>query len=239
MSNLLTPKNNTTSKNATTHGIYSSDVVLKWEDQSAFDGLHQALREEYDPQGASEEEAVFELASLHWKQRRLNTASQVASHRQTDATELTDASQDGWEGIADYLAKRDDNGVADGVWDMAKAQSEAARFVCETILKHVKGAIDPAEADADSTKAIEFEKLIILAKELNVIGSGMVVPMMHAIESGNLAQSTADRAYRPDIMEKELKLHAEISRQIDKVIKRLVILKEYKRLYSPKSINAK
>jgi len=79
ISSLLTTKNNTVSKNATTHGIYSSDVALKWEDQSAFDALHQALREEYDPQWASEEGAVFELASLHWKQRRFDLSPGISS----------------------------------------------------------------------------------------------------------------------------------------------------------------
>jgi hypothetical protein len=63
--------------------------------------------------------------------------------------------------------------------------------------------------------------------------------MMHAIESGNLFKADVEQAYRPDIMERELKLHAEISRQIEKVVKRLVMLQEYKRLYSRKSIEAK
>lgn len=237
MSNLLTTKNNTVSKNATTHGIYSSDVVLKWEDASAFDALHEALREEYDPQGASEEEAVFELASLHWKKRRLNVGSQLTFHRQPGASELADASKGGWEGVAEHL-KGDADNLRDGVRDMAKAQSEAARILCDMILKCVAQAFDPAEPNADTKNSVDIEKMITLAKEVNIVGSGFVVPVMHAIERGGLTQG-ADRAYRPDIMEKELKLHAEISRQIDKVIKRLVILREYKRHYSPKSINAK
>ena len=58
------------SKNALTHGFYASDVVLAWENRQEFDALLQAFRDEYCPDGVSEEAAVFDLASLHWKKRR-------------------------------------------------------------------------------------------------------------------------------------------------------------------------
>ena len=38
-------------------------------------------------------------------------------------------------------------------------------------------------------------------------------------------------------MEKELKIQAEVDRRIEKVLKRLVIIKEYKKQYRPKSVN--
>ena len=41
--------NSKPSKNAISHGFYSSDVVLPWENQQDFDDLLQALQDEYCP----------------------------------------------------------------------------------------------------------------------------------------------------------------------------------------------
>lgn len=59
--------NSKPSKNALSHGFYADEIVLPWEKQQEFDDLHEALRDEYCPDGVSEEAAVFDLASLHWK----------------------------------------------------------------------------------------------------------------------------------------------------------------------------
>ena len=40
-------------------------------------------------------------------------------------------------------------------------------------------------------------------------------------------------------MERELKLQADIDRRIEKALKRLVMIKEYKEFYLPKAIDAK
>jgi hypothetical protein len=62
--------------------------------------------------------------------------------------------------------------------------------------------------------------------------------MLRATEEFELKQNVVDQAYRPDIMEKELKLHAEIDRRIEKAMIRLARAKEYKKFYGAKSVNA-
>jgi hypothetical protein len=54
-------------KNAITHGLYSNSTVIDGEKLEDFEILLQAFRDEYDPEGVSEDAAVFELASLEWK----------------------------------------------------------------------------------------------------------------------------------------------------------------------------
>jgi len=66
------------SKNAVTHGFYATDVVLASENQQEFDDLLRAYQDEYCPGGVSEEAAVVELASLHWKKRRLEAGLKQA-----------------------------------------------------------------------------------------------------------------------------------------------------------------
>ena len=41
--------------------LYSKDVVLPWEDQKEFDELHLNYREEFNPDGAVEEDLVGQL----------------------------------------------------------------------------------------------------------------------------------------------------------------------------------
>ena len=228
------------SKNALTHGFYASDVVLSWENQQEFDALLQAFRDEYRPDGASEEATVFDLASLHWKKRRLNVGSQLAFHKHSDAGGMATASSEGWKGVADYLAIGDGDRMADEMRAVAKAQTKAAQHVCDSICKHMERILKPDDAAAESNvgQAIDFEKMTTMAKELNLISKSLIVPVLHAIENQNLDQKVAERAYRPDIMEKELKIHAEIDRRIEKAIRRLVMVKEYKRQYCAKSANA-
>src|SRR3977135_88237 len=80
--------NSKRSKNAMSHGLYASDVVLAWENEQDFKDLHESLRDEFNPEGASEEAAVFDLAHLQWKKRRLNVGSQLAFHRQPDGRRI-------------------------------------------------------------------------------------------------------------------------------------------------------
>ena len=66
----------------------------------------------------------------------------------------------------------------------------------------------------------------------------MVVPMLRFTETYDVDQKIAERAYRPDLMEKELKILAQIDRQIAKTMDNLVRIKEYKRFYVREAIEA-
>ena len=62
--------------------------------------------------------------------------------------------------------------------------------------------------------------------------------MLHATEGFKLIQNVAAQAYRPDIGGKELKLHAEIDRRIEKAMVRWREPKN-KKFYGAKSIDTK
>ena len=173
MTNLQNPQ---PSKNALTHGFYAADVVLPWENQQEFDQLLRALQDEYCPDGVSEEIMVFDLASLYWKKRRLEAGLKQAFEKQRDF----DTSADEWD-----------------LGDVAKAQSKAAQQVCAIILKYVEQLFEPgkAKAEPDQAKAdrqaVDVDKLIILAKELNIVGTGFVVPSLQIAENPSLIRSSA------------------------------------------------
>ena len=54
-------------KNALSHGAYTDDFVLPWENEQDFVDLHKGLRIELEPDGPSEEEAVLGVAGLYWR----------------------------------------------------------------------------------------------------------------------------------------------------------------------------
>ena len=55
--------------------------------------------------------------------------------------------------------------------------------------------------------------------------------MLQYAEEHDLEQGPFERAYRPEIMERDLKLEAMLDKQIDKAMQRLVNQKEYDRMY--------
>jgi hypothetical protein len=223
------------------HGVYASDVVLDWENEQDFKDLFENLRAEFCPNGASEEEAVFDIASLMWKKRRLNVGSQLAFHRHPDAGALVEAGhRDGWSGVADYLKTNvgDGDRMCEAIRAMAKSHalafSKACALIDERLERVLAGKSDPESTQSDS---VELQQLIILAKELNVT-TGMVHDKLQLIETYDLDQKVCERAYRPEIMERELKIRAELDKRIEKAIQRLITIKEYKKFYGANVIEA-
>lgn len=213
--------NSKASKNALSHGLYASELVLPWENEKDFDDLLKAFRDEYRPDAVSEDAAVFDLASLHWKKRRFEAGLQQALQKRGDLNTVADAS---WDSVADEARAA------------GKLQLKAAQIICEMIGKHVKRVYEPDGAKADSG-TVELDMITTLAKELNLVSKGFVVPLLDAAEKQKLEQT--ERACHPGIMDKEFKFHAEIDRRIEKALKRLVMIKEFKQFYVPKAIEAK
>jgi hypothetical protein len=217
MSNSTPSKNSQPSKNALTHGFYAADVVLAGENQQQFDELLQGYRDEYCPDGVSEEAAVFDLASLHWKKHRLEARLQQAL-QQLDLGPAADTSDP----------------IGDIIRAAAKSQLAPVQHACESLRKQAEQVCKADQAKAASL-LVEFEKLTASLKEFN-LGFGDLASSLRRAEEQRFDHIA--RIYLPDILEKSLKIQAEINRQIDKVLKRLVMAKEFKRLYGAKSVNA-
>jgi hypothetical protein len=233
-------------KNALSHGLYASEVVLAWEDEQAFNDLHESLRQEFFPNGPSEDAAVFDLARLHWTKRRLNIGSQLAFHRHPDAGALADAGRGGWSGVAKYLESTSDHGdrTADAIRAMAKSYASTLAKVHALIDEHVdrmsprgSSSVPPDHESKQSDPAF-FQDLIAMAKALNVMSTELIVPSLKLIDTYDLDQKICERAYRPEIMERNLKIEADIDKRIEKAISRLVTVKEYKKFYGAKDDKA-
>jgi hypothetical protein len=216
--------NSKSNKNAIIHGLYSDCVVLENEKPEEFSDLLKAFCNEYNPQGASEDAAVFDLASLHWKKRRLEAGLQQALNLRR-ASRMADASGGGWDSIAD------------GARSAAKSQLTAAEILCDRIFKTMERLVSKPDKTIDDSEAAIIGKITVLTQELNIVSKELIIPILQAAEKQK--HDRIERAYNPDIMERELKIQAELDRRIDKALKRLMIIKEYKKFHMVKSLDSK
>jgi hypothetical protein len=58
-------------RNALTHGLTASDVIIDGEDPEAFEALRDVLTRRFKPRDALEEELIGRAASLLWRLRRI------------------------------------------------------------------------------------------------------------------------------------------------------------------------
>jgi hypothetical protein len=241
-------------KNALSHGAYSQDFVLPWENEQDFVDFHKGLRTELEPDGPSEEEVVLGIAGLYWKKRRLVIGSQLAYRYHPDAAALTKAGEGGWSGVSEYLhcTSSKMETFRDILGRIAKAQAIALQTALASVGESLAGlesssdASEKLDAYGESRReariARENEQLEILKGFTSVIsdiGADVMIPAMKIVESQDIEQSTAERVFRPDVIEREVKIGALIDRQIEKGLAQLVHLKEYKRLYKAKLVTGR
>jgi hypothetical protein len=75
------------------HGGFSKTVLFPWEDADEFDDLHRSLRQEWEPSGALEEDAVYTILTCIWRKRRIRdkrNLDTLAALQHKDLKELSE-----------------------------------------------------------------------------------------------------------------------------------------------------
>lgn len=98
-------------RNSVRHGVYARETVLPWESEQAFADLHQSFIDELQPVGPLEQEAVREVAELHWRKQRLALGYLLPFYRAMPPAALIDAARQGLMALAAYLSKTETPGV--------------------------------------------------------------------------------------------------------------------------------
>ena len=75
----------------------------RWEDAKKFEAFKQAIRDELNPTGPLEEEAVREIAELHWRKQRLALGYLLQYYKAPPPPELIEAANGGLASLAAYL----------------------------------------------------------------------------------------------------------------------------------------
>jgi hypothetical protein len=232
-SSLPAPK--AVTKNALTHGVYATDFVLPIESQDDFEALLASFKAEWSPQGASEEQAVIELAHTTWIGWRAARMAQLQFHRAPFGMEV--AGKTSWPDILHHETV-----------ELPEHLKSAASNI-DYLLKNFNALLEvarnrPYSTDTANGKDAQMRNLQ-LAKEVSDTIERFK-EMVHTIDKFvNIATShwsRYDKAYDPEFIEQQLRVMAAVGARTDKILRRLTSLKEYKRVaseYSPKELNTK
>jgi hypothetical protein len=235
-------------KNALSHGAYAHGV-LPWERQDEFVALLEALQTDLEPEGLAEEEAVLGIARLYWNKRRVGFWLNLAYRGHPNAAALTKAGESGWSGVEEYLASTSNK--MQRVRDVFRRLAESHAILLMNAFEKASASLEKLEPSSteqlgekldriDVGKEVRErrrnEQLVALLEALNSIGTRHITLARDAAADPGIEENVAEHIFRPDIIEKEVRIGALIDRQIEKGLAQLVHLKEYKRMYKKKQV---
>src|SRR5262245_14736077 len=196
------PHANCGNRNALVHGVYASEIVLSCESAEDFERLHADLKEELYPNGREEEETVLSIARCNLLKHRLMRHN-FAHQKGTAASDIMSE-------------------VKKTLQDLQAATQSASAIMKAT--------------DTDTHKIFrEVETMqqmfnLLMPVYQKVYDENLKKPAGNASSADASTPNAIDHAYHPDHLEKFVKLEASIDARIDKLLQRLMTLKEYKRL---------
>jgi hypothetical protein len=198
------------------HGLYAKDLLLPWDDREEFVALYSGLKQEFFPNGPSEEECVTDLAQLYWQKRtlwRLRTAT-VLRDRFTE--EIVAMNRTSWAGIRRGLREkaREEQSLVRAM-EVSVANGVAKMNRLGKKMRKVAGPQEVQELASLLSSAIAQVKKML--------------PLIEQVQQLPDAEGAFDKNYLPEALEKVVRLEASIDARITRVSARLVALKEFKR----------
>jgi hypothetical protein len=217
MANETDEPQNVSRKNALLHGLYAKDVLLPWDSKDDFLALHRELIDEFFPTGRSEEEAVLDLTFLYWHKRTLWRLWQSAVLRDKFTDDIIQTEAKSWSVIRKRLraAARDERtllGTLEGT--VTKGLSEVQRMGMKIAKNDGPRETKDLAAQLDAHLKVLIDTLL---------------PVLNAERQAPDAEQAFDKAHAPDCLEKIIRIEASVDARINKVLARLVGLKEFKR----------
>jgi hypothetical protein len=190
---------------------------MPWDDREEFNALHEELKKEYFPSGASEEQCVLDLALAHWHKLtiwRLRTATVL---RDPFTQQIVATEKKSWSAIRGGLRKmaREEHGLK----QVMEAGAAKMIDVMSRLTIKLAKELNPAEAKQ-------------LAAQLGTAVDLFESKMMPLFEKGRQlpdAEGAFDNHHLPEDLEKVMRLETAIDARITKLLARLVAIKEFKR----------
>jgi hypothetical protein len=218
-------------KNALTHGVYTEDMLLDWESEDDLIELRDGLWAELVPEGCLEEETVAGIVNSTWQKHRVMRTAHLGFRRDPFGIEASRSNPKSLDDIVQLItsATRNQLSLSTATKESLDALKEAAKKITEINMVCVSGYSQngpPKEAFEAAQKAqLGVE---VVQKILDEQVFTRMLEVEAASKSG--AVSVYEKAYSHEHLEKTLRIEAALDARIDKLMGRLVNLKEYKRL---------
>lgn len=204
-------------RNALVHGLYAKDVLLPWESRHDFERLHSDLKTEFRPNGRAEEEAVLDLAFLHWRKNSVWRLWQTAVLNDPFTQDIVETGRTSWSGIRKRLrsAAKSERTL------FGQIDAQSARILSQ--MTKLQKQLEET-SDSQEIRVIE-DKIAALVRALHQ----HVLPFLQKLQAGPNAEQSFDSANAPERVQRLVQLEAALDARMAKVLARLVGLKEFKR----------
>jgi len=210
-------------KNALVHGVYSSDIVLPWEKAEDFNELLKGIRLDFLPNGTTEDDVVFEIAVLHWKKHRFNRALQLAFLQSTLAAEIEKSGKRSVTGIHRFLKMRrlEEGQFPAAVVNLSEAMTDLASFA--------KSKKKPSMGKLGANLRSVISEIEVMRPHIEAEAKS------EAEEKPQAEEKVSDSAYSLDTIGQANEMEERLDALIEKKIKRLIMMREFQRLYGQDS----
>ena len=212
---------------------------MPWESKEEFEQLWRELKEEWLPIGRQEYETVLSLAHMDWLKHRLMRTTQIAFRRDPLLSELQKQGVKTWAEVSNFMEQK------------ATEEDTLQTEVMATV-KELKNAVQQASKlmTASNPQTLEIYRSIETIHELYSKNSLPVYqkafdklyrkkpnapdPNARGVNFSDVYDENSAtliaQAYHPDYLAKLVRLEASIDARIDKILHRLMAMKEYKRI---------
>jgi len=208
---MLDPGQPKGSQNALRHGIYSSEIVLLGEREEDFIALLNEFQSELNPGTALEEEAVLDLARLHWLKRRAIKAAKRQFRHQEPGQNLPENRIQVVRSISDV----------------------------ERVLGRLLKAVHKLQTTISVTSGVS-EDIESCTRDCGHAINDVADYKIHFRDVINALtfrnEQSMDYTYEPADLERLVKVEALIDTRIEKILARIARIKEFGRLYGHKEV---
>ena len=214
-------------QNARKHGLYSKIskyAVLPWESEDEFNSLREEFRDEWKPNGASEEQAILDLTLYTWLRLRAVASARFNFSNSTVSDELK-SGECSLDDIIQHQTKVPGHARA--------ALSAAERLINDLGATHEKIREHYYWTKDSEGKEIQ-QKLMVLRNDVSTLieqtKKGVIEGVRALVQTVETSAGRFKEAYQADEIEKQVVLLGRFDASVEKVIRRLIQTKVSKRI---------
>jgi hypothetical protein len=218
--------------NALKHGVFAQSPIIPGEDPEEFKELHSAVIAEWSPAGATEEEAVFTIATAMWRKRRADTFLRMQLLKN-----LFDISHPAFDESLSMLA------FAGRMRRTPEtAQEYSSRFLSAKKINYLNEKFPRSEFDstAEWAQAVIDEIDLLVEPTPNYreyeVPEGLRGLLGERPEGIKKMLALRPSVHSGDLFSQELALNERLDAMIDRAIKRLIQLKAMKQMLRQASL---
>ena len=213
--------------NAQKHGVFALSPIIRGEDPEEFKELHSAVAEEWSPDGATEEDAVFTIATAMWRKRRAKDFLEIQLLR--NVADIRHPAFDENLGLRMFTCAME-------AMPETAFETYASRTLRDDKIDYLQGKFPRTryKSTLEWAAAVINEIRSVLApptsKELREVPDEPRRELNWVLKTMKKIDALQPYVLSPDLITQELGLNERLDAMIDRAIKRLIHIKAMKQM---------